>query len=219
MIKRNTLVALFLLAIIYGSQAQVSQLELATGPNKTDFSSLSFRPLNTNNSFTLATLAFFQKFHRQEEIVFDEAGVQSTLYWNLNQSISVGSGLYYNSETGFSERLSILYKVQLPNFVLSAIPTLVHAEKTGYLNGELFLQMLWTQSLKDDLKLLLSAQMLANWDQFSQHTRSFQQIRAGLAQETTQYGLAIDFDQFGDTQLTSMGVFVRKIFQYKNHKP
>ena len=218
MIKRNTLVALFLMAVVNGAKAQVSQLELATGPNKTDLTSLSFRPLTSNGRFTIARLAFFQKFHRQEEIIFDEAGVQSTLYWNINQSISIGPGLYYNSETGFSERLSILYKLQSPNFVLSAIPTLAHAEKTGYLNGELFLQMQWTQPLKDDLKLLLSAQMFANWDQFSHHTRSFQQIRAGLAQENTQYGLAIDFDQFGDTQLTFLGVFVRKIFLHKNNK-
>ena len=219
MIKRNILVALFLMALTYEGFAQVSQLGLATGPNKTDFTSLSFRPLSANGKFTIATLAFFQKFHRQEEIIFDEAGVQSTLYWNINRSISVGPGLYYNSETGFSERLSMLYKVQLPSFVLAAIPTIAHAEKTGYLNGELFLQMQWTRSLNDDLKLLFSAQLFAHWDQFSNHTRSFQQIRAGVAEETTQYGLAIDFDQFGDTQLTSIGVFVRKIFQHENHKP
>ncbi len=217
MIKRNILAALFLMAFVHGGQAQISQLELATGPNKTDFTSLSFRPLSANGRFTIAKLAFFQKFHRQQEVMFDEAGVQSTLYWNINESFSVGPGLYHNSETGFSERLSILYKVQLPNFVLSAIPTIAHAEKTGYLNGELFVQMQWTRSLADDLKLLFSAQLFANWDQFSNHTRSFQQIRAGVAHETTQYGLAIDFDQFGSTQLTSIGVFVRKIFQ--NRKP
>ena len=215
MTKRNTLIAIALMAVFYGSHAQVTQLELASGPDKTDFTSLSFRPLTADERFTIATLAFFQKFHRQGEIIFDEAGVQSTLYWNINQSISVGPGLYYNSETGFSERLSLLYKVRLPNFVLTAIPTIAHAEKTGYLNGELFLQMQWTKSLKDDLKLMLSAQMFANWDQFSHHTRSFQQIRAGLARETTQYGLAIDFDQFGDTYLSSVGVFVRKIFQFR----
>ncbi|OEK04613.1 hypothetical protein [Roseivirga misakiensis] len=219
MLKRNTLFSLLLLTIVYGGHAQVSQLELASGPDKTDFTSFSFRPLVSNERFTIATLAFFQKFHRQEEIIFDEAGVQSTLYWNLNQSISVGSRLYYNSETGLSEGLSILYKVQWTNFVLSAIPTLVHSEKTGYLNGELFLQMQWTKSLKGDLKLLLSTQMFANWDQFSHHTRSFQQIRAGLAHENIQYGLAIDFDQFGDNHVTSLGVFVRKILNTNNHKP
>ena len=204
------------MAIVYGSHAQVSQLELATGPGKTDFTSLSFRPLTSDGRFTLATLAFFQKFHRQEEIIFDEAGVQSTLYWNINQRLSIGPGLYYNSETGFSERLSLLYKIQLQNFVLSAIPTIVHSEKTGFINGELFLQMQWTPSLSDDLKLLFSAQMLTHWDQFSRHTRSFQQIRAGFARQTIQYGLAIDFDQFDDAPITitSLGVFLRKIFQH-----
>ena len=204
------------MAIVYGSHAQVSQLELATGSHKTDFTSFSFRPLTSEGRFTLATLAFFQKFHRQEEIIFDEAGVQSTLYWNINQRLSIGPGLYYNSETGFSERLSLLYKIQLQNFVLSAIPTIVHSEKTGFINGELFLQMQWTPSLSDDLKLLFSAQMLTHWDQFSRHTRSFQQIRAGFARQTIQYGLAIDFDQFDDAPITitSLGVFLRKIFQH-----
>lgn len=215
MTKRNALVAIVFMAVFHGSNAQLTQLELTSGPKKTGFTSLSFRYLTPENKFTIATLAFFQKFHQEEDIMFDEAGVQSTLYWNFYQSISIGAGLYYNSETGFSQRLSLLYAIRLPNFVFTAIPTIVHAEKTGSINGEMFLQMQLTRPLNYDWELLLSAQMLTNWDQFSHHTRSFQQVRAGFAKLDTMFGLAIDFDQYGDapTIRTSVGVFVRKTFQ------
>ena len=98
--------------------AQFTQLELASGAKKTDFTSFSFTPITQNAAFSIATLAFFQKFHQQEEIIFDELGVQSTLYWNINKTISVGPGLYYNSVSGFSERLSVLYTIRSQHFVL-----------------------------------------------------------------------------------------------------
>ena len=202
------------MAIIHGSNAQITQLELASGLKKTDFTSFSLRPLTKNDKFSVGTLAFFQKYHQQEDQMFDETGVHSTLYWNINSAISIGPGLYYNSVAGFSQRLSILYAIQSPHFVLTAIPTIAHTEETGFINGEMFLQMQLTQPLKGDWKLLLSAQMLTTWDKFSSHARSFQQLRAGLDKQATQFGLAIDLDQYGDSPITrtSIGVFVRKIF-------
>ena len=202
------------MAFIYASSAQITQLELASGPKKTDFTSFSLRPLAQNVPFSIGTLAFFQKFHQQENYVFDEAGVHSTIYWNINKAISIGPGLYYNSIVGFSERLSILYAIRSPHFVLTAIPTIAHSEATGHINGEVFLQMQYTRPLKGDWKLLLSAQMLTYWDKFSHHSRSFQQLRAGFDKQATQFGLAIDFDQYGSAPVTrtSVGVFVRKIF-------
>lgn len=211
---RNTLIAIAFLAVIHGGYAQITQLELASGFNKTDFTSFSLKPIASNATFSIATLAFFQKYHQQENVMFDVAGVQPTLYWNINQSISIGPGLYYNSVEGFSKRLSVLYAIRLPHFVMTAIPTIAHSEKTGYINGEVFLQMQWTRPLKGDWKLLLSAQMLSSWYRFSRHTRSFQQVRAGFDKQATHFGLAIDYDQYGHSPVTrtSLGVFVRKIF-------
>ena len=202
------------MAFIYGSNAQITQMELASGLNKTDFTSFALRPLTQSAQFSVGTLAFLQKFHEQENGMFDEAGVHATVYWNINKVISIGPGLYYNSIAGFSERLSMLYTIRSQHFVLAAIPTIAHSEVTGHINGEMFLQMQWTQPLKGDWKLLLSAQMLTYWDKFSYHSRSFQQIRAGFDKQATQFGLAIDFDQYGISPVTrtSIGVFVRKIF-------
>ena len=202
------------MAIAHGSKAQITQLELASGLKKTDLTSFSLKPLSPAVKFSVGTLAFFQKYHQQEDLIFDEAGVHSTIYWNINKTISFGSGLYYNSVAGFSQRLSILYAVKSQHFVLTAIPTITHVEETGFINGEMFLQMQLTLPLKKDWKLLLSAQMLTNWEEFSHHTRSFQQLRIGVDKNATQFGLAVDFDQYGDAPITrtSPGVFVRKIF-------
>ncbi|MDW3210618.1 MAG: hypothetical protein R8N23_12155 [Reichenbachiella sp.] len=108
----------------------------------------------------------------------------------------------------------MLYAFQSPHFVLTAIPTIAHADDTGFINGEVFLVIQITRPLENNWKLLFSAQMLTSWDKFSHPTRSFQQLRAGFDIQTTQFGLAVDFDQYGDTPLTrtSPGLFVRKIF-------
>ena len=213
--KRDTLFNVAYLVLIYCSYSQITQLELATGIDKTDFTSISFRPLDQNSTFTINTLAFFQKFHRSEEIRYDETGVQTTLYWNADNAISIGPSLYYNSVTGFTERLSVLYAIRSTHFILNAIPTISHAEETGFINGELFLQLQLTHPVKQDFNLLFSVQMFSHWEQFNIHTRSFQQIRMGLDKRATQYGLAIDYDQFGEapTTIAMMGVFIRKIFQ------
>ena len=73
--------------------------------------------------------------------MFDESGVHSTIYWNITKSVSIGPGLYYNSVAGFSQRLSLLYAIKSQHLVVTAIPTIAHAEQTGFINGEMFLQM------------------------------------------------------------------------------
>lgn len=215
MTKRNIITLIAFIAFLQGSIAQVTQLELASGYRKTDFTSFSIRPFSPHARFSVATLAFFQKFHQEENQLFDETGVQSMVYWNITKAISLGLGLYFNSETGFSERLYIKYTLRSEHFMLIGIPTLSRSEETGFINGELFMQVQWTKPLKDEWKLLISAQMLTHWDKFSIHTRSFQQVRAGVDKRATQFGLAVDFDQYGESPITrtSLGVFVRKTFQ------
>ena len=206
--------AILLMIIALGLNAQITQLELTSGLKKTDFTSFSLRSLAPGAKLAVATLGFFQKYHQQEDFMFDEAGVQSTIYWNLNESFSIGPGLYYNSVAGFSKRLSMLYAIRSSGFVMTAIPSIAYADKTGFINGELLLLAQWTRPIKKDLKLLLSAQILTYWDQFSTHSRSFQQVRAGFDKQAIQFGLAVDLDQYGTVPITrtSVGVFVRKIF-------
>ncbi|GGD25679.1 hypothetical protein [Hyunsoonleella pacifica] len=212
--KTNAILMLFLLIFSQKICAQITQLEFASGISKTDFTSFSIRPIDDKKTFSIATLAFFQKYHEKEHEVFDELGVQTTALWNFSKFIAVGPSLYYNSVAGFSERISVFFSTKTKRFSIAAIPSIAHMELTNFINGELFLQMQFLQPLKNDWNALLSALMLTHWDKFSIHARSFQQVRTGISYKSTQFGLAVDFDQYGKTPITktSVGLFVRKIF-------
>lgn len=56
-------------------------------------------------------------------------------------------------------------------------------------------------------------QAIANTD-FTQYQRGIQQFRAGIQQETIQYGVAVNLDQFnnGARQLENAGIFIRYLF-------
>jgi len=212
--KANVVLAVFLIGISQISIAQITQVEFASGFSKTDFTVFSIQPINKSQSLSLATLAFFQKYHHKEDTPFDEAGVQVTPLWNFSKWASIGPTLYYNSAAGFSERISLLLSPKVKNFILTTVFAVVHAENTNSINGELTMQMQFTQPLTKEWSLILSAATLTNWKKFSAHDRSFQQLRVGVSYRTAQFGLATDLDQYGEDPITktSLGFFVRKHF-------
>jgi hypothetical protein len=59
--------------------------------------------------------------------------------------------------------------------------------------------------------------MLTSWNKFSTHSRSFQQVRIGVSKNNNQFGVAADFDQYGEQPIakTSIGIFSRKVFLEK----
>ena len=102
--------------ISHQSFSQITQLELASGNNKTHFTLLSVKSLDKNRKFSFSTLSFYQKHHHSKDFDFDEVGVQSSIFYNLTKSISIGPTLYYNSKAGFSERLTLLISKRFGKF-------------------------------------------------------------------------------------------------------
>jgi hypothetical protein len=197
--------------------AQVTQVELTTGFHKSDFSSFTIRALDDKNKFSISTLAFFQKFYRKEDFLFDETGVQTSVYWNFTKNLSVGPSLYYNSVSGFSEKLSFLIFIGGGHIVFVAIPAIFHTENDGSLNGGLFFQLQYMKHIKRQWNFCVNTQALTEWNRFSTHSRSFQQVRIGVDYKNNQIGAAADLDVYGHTQIwrKSIGVFVRKVFSEK----
>jgi hypothetical protein len=211
------IVLIFAVAVItfcQKTEAQVTQLELVAGFYKSEFSSFSMKPLNEKKTFSFSTLAFFQKYHRSEDLIFDETGVQATAYWNFSKAVSMGPSLYYNSAAGFSERFSFLVFKGGDKIVFIAVPSIVYTENTNDINGDLFIQIQFMQPLKKEWSFIGYTQLLTNWNKFSTHSRSFQQLRIGLSHNNNQFGIAADFDQYGEKPITktTIGVFVRKVF-------
>ncbi len=195
-------------------QAQFAQLELFSGFEKTDFTLFSNYSIDSNNTVSIATLAFFQKFREKENQIFDEVGVQPTLFWNINENFSLGPSLYYNSFGGFSERLSGKFTLKTSSTLLVVIPTVAYSEKKDAGLGEIFAQFQIQIPLSKTISLWLNGQFLTVWDKLKSHSRSFQQLRFGTSHKGHQLGLGVDFDQYGSKpiQKSSFGLYYRKTF-------
>lgn len=193
-------------------QAQFTQIELFSGFDKTDFTLYSSRPINEKKKLSIATLAFFQKFNKEANKGFDEAGVQPTLFWNFNKSIAVGPSIYYNSFAGYAERLSARLILKNSRSLFVIIPTVAHSEakKAGY--AEVFAQFQFNSPINDKISLWLNGQFLTIWDKFKTHSRSFQQLRAGVSFNGHQLGIGFDLDQYGPDPIekSSLGMYYRK---------
>ena len=216
--KKSALLFSFTLFIFSKSiTAQVTQLELTMGFNKSDFSSFTIKSLDDKNKLSISTLAFFQKFYRKEDFLFDETGVQTSVYWNFTKNLSVGPSLYYNSVSGFSEKLSFRIFKGGSHFVFVAIPAIFHTEDDGSINGGLFFQLQYMKPIKREWNFWANTQVLTEWNRFSIHSRSFRQVRTGVAYKSNQFGAAADLDAYGHTLIwkNSIGIFVRKVFPEK----
>ncbi len=192
-------------------QAQFTQVEMFSGFDKTDFTLFSSYPINKSQTLSLNTLAFFQKFKKENQ-KFDEIGVQPTLFWNITKNIALGPSIYYNSFTGYSERLSAKYTLKNSRLVFVLMPTVAYSEQTDAGYAEVFVQIQYNKSLNDNISLWLNGQFLTIWDEFNRHSRSFQQLRLGLSFHDHQVGPGIDLDQFRPQPIekSAFGFYYRK---------
>ena len=211
---KKTITITSFLTIVFANylQAQFTQVELFSGFDKTDFTLYSSYYINEKNTLNIATLAFFQKFRDKENQVFDEAGVQPTLFWNINTHIAIGPSLYYNSFSGYSERLSAKFMLKHSRALFVIIPTVGHSEQKDASYAEVFAQFQFNTPINDNVSLWINGQFLTVWDEFKTHSRSFQQLRTGVSYKGHQLGIGLDFDQYGQIPIeqSSFGVYYRK---------
>ncbi|WP_369992955.1 hypothetical protein [Winogradskyella sp.] len=201
----------FIIGFANNLNAQFTQIELFTGFDKTDFTIYSSYYLNNNKTLSLNTLAFFQKFKDKENQRFDEVGLQPTLFWNINNNIALGSSIYYNSFAGYSERLSAKFTLKNSRVLLVTIPTIAYSQQKNASYAEVLFQIQLNTPINDNVALWFNGQLLTIWDEFEKHSRSFQQLRAGISFNGHQFGIGIDFDQYGPNPLeqSSFGLYYR----------
>ncbi|NJB72335.1 hypothetical protein GGR42_002826 [Saonia flava] len=193
-------------------QAQFTQAELFSGFDKTDFIVYSSYTINKSETLSINTLAFFQKYRDEENQVFDEAGLQPTVFWNINANVSIGPSLYYNSFSGYSERLSAKFTVKNSRVLFVIIPTVAYSEQKGASYAEMFAQFQLNKPINKKVSLWLNGQFLTVWDEFKTHSRSFQQLRSGVSVNGHQLGIGLDLDQYGPNPIkkSSFGLYYRK---------
>ncbi len=211
--KTGTLIFLVLYGVIQPLTGQFTQLEFFSGATKTDVTLLSSIGLNHKNTLQLTTLAFFQRFREEENSVFDEIGLQPTLFWNLHKNVALGPSIYYNSFSGYSERLSARLTLKNKQLLFVALPTLAYSEQKKASYAELFAQVQIQVPVSQKLSFWLNGQFLTVWDEFKIHARSYQQLRLGISLHDHQVGIGLDMDQYGTQPVnkSSLGLYYRRI--------
>jgi len=206
------IISLVVIGFLHPVQAQFTQVELFLGYDKTDFTLFSNYHINKSKTLSLNTLAFFQKFKKENQ-EFDEVGLQPTMFWNITKNIALGTSIYYNSFAGYAERLSVRYTFKGSRLVFVLIPTVAYSEQTDASYAETFVQIQYNEPLNDNLSFLLNGQLLTIWDELKTHSRSYQQFRIGVSFYNHQAGVGLDIDQYGlkPIEKTSFGFYYRII--------
>ncbi len=208
-----------LIAFSNQSFSQITQVEYTPSNIKTDFSYFTIQPITKKNTLSLSTIAFFQKFYTQENIPFDELGDQTTGYWNINKSVSIGPTLYFNSVAGFSEKITLLIIKKSEKLTFIINPSIAYSNTISNLTAELFIQMQFMQPLKKDWYFLTYANLFTNWGGINKHLRSYQYLRIGLSKKNNQFGFSFNSDVYGIAPISkiSAGFFFRKVIVVKNN--
>lgn len=208
------ILALLIFGVAINVQGQFTQVELFRSLDKTTFNLYSSQHINDAKTLNLATLGFLENYRTDENRDFSEVGIQPTLFWNFSPSFSLGPSIYYNSISGFSQRISVRYVFKNERLLVALIPTLGHYQQRNETYAETFAQFQFSIPIRETLSFWLNGQFLNVWDKFTTHARSFQQIRAGISFKRHQLGLGLNLDHYGPEMLgtRSIGVYYRTVF-------
>lgn len=135
--------------------------------------------------------------------------IRNTLFFALNKPLSLHTAIGIKNPGSFA---TIALQYQYQTGPLRFLYTAGATYQTGItLEQSLILE--YNPLLQPGTNVYFRLQAIANTD-FTQYQRGIQQFRAGIQQETTQYGVAVNLDQFnnGAKQLENAGIFVRYHF-------
>lgn len=211
---RSSLCVVILILIVQIANAQQLQVSLMSGVEKTDFQTFVVEPISRTGKITFSSLAFFQRYHAVEEQPFDELGVQGALFWNFNRNFALGPGLYYNDPKGLMPKALLQTFHKAGPLSLITNPAFYYHED-GYMGGELFGQLTFMEDISKGWAIFAQLNVLSTWDRFTDHGRSFLQLRAGPRLPSGfQLGFAWDKDWYTARKLSqsSVGFFIERWF-------
>lgn len=135
--------------------------------------------------------------------------IRNTLSVTLNQPLSLQTAIGIKNPGSFA---TIALQYQYQNGPLRFLYAAGATYQTG-LTLEQSLILEYNPLLQPGTSAYFRLQAIANTD-FTQYQRGIQQFRAGIQQATTQYGVAVNLDQFnnGSRQLENAGIFIRYLF-------
>jgi len=210
MTRNQTLILSLLFSFLLGNVTGQTQKTTFTPELVTGYRSLFYQ--HGINHF------FSKKLHFNNLVVYDTEYrsdknniffIRNTLSVALSKPLSLQTAIGIKNPGSFAT-LALQYQYQTGplRFLYAAGATY----QTG-LTLEQSLILEYNPLLQPGTSAYFRLQAIANTD-FTQYQRGIQQFRAGLQHETTQYGVAVNLDQFnnGARQLENAGIFIRYLF-------
>lgn len=140
--------------------------------------------------------------------VQDDLAMQNLLFFEVLDGFRLTGGAFYGRATGFNPTAGMQY-VNAGRSHLILFSPRVNIESDP--SFSIFSILRYKPDLARNTKLYLAIQALNTFDTNS-HIKSYQWLRAGLDIKGTQFGAAVNFDEFGphpDLRVT-VGLFVRR---------
>lgn len=201
-------VLLFLTLLSDSAHAQALPVELVFGHHNYYFQQSLSKPLPNNS--------FFGFFHTSSILIpYDkekgnELMSQSYVTQKINRCFTAGIGTIYIPQSRFRPSAFLQFLQQGKQTTLLVFP---RVDLWRHPSFELMGFVEYLPVITHNLQLYTRVQLMTTWT-LSEHSRSYQYLRLGVHLGKLQWGIAINYDEYGENKTTSSnyGGFVRHIF-------
>ena len=180
-------------------------IELFAGNRSINYQHIVNKEMFENKVRFFNVTSFESEYNQNENYQFFTS---SLLFYNLSKRFSLGMGGEVK-RSGVFPVIGSQYTYLSKKIVVVVFPTVNLNGNTKYAHFSLFE---YRSNLNDDLKVYFRAQILFVTN-FEIYNRGYQQFRLGLQKNNIQFGLATNFDQFNNNEVTTnnIGIFVRNL--------
>lgn len=183
--------------------AQPVPVEVMVG-NKNYLYQHSFSKKIDESSFAFFHTSSLYAYYNQDGKT--EIMSQSYITYGLNANLKVAVGTFYASKPGFKPAAAIHLIKKTSDFLFMLVPRIDLCKNAS---AEAMMLVEYRPVIFKQVNFYSKVQVMSNYG--PRHNRSYQNFRVGLAITDTQFGFALNVDEFGNETVTSRnwGFFLR----------
>jgi hypothetical protein len=186
--------------------AQVIPVEIMSGNRNYLYQHYFSKKIDESNFSFFHTSSLYAYYNQDGKT---EIMSQSYITYGLNPNIKLAVGTFYASKPGFKPAAAIHLIKKTKDLFIMLVPRI---DLWSNMSAEAMMLVEYRPVISKHVNLYSKVQMMSNYG--PRHNRSYQNFRAGLDINTTQFGLALNVDEFGNETITSRnwGLFLRHEF-------
>jgi hypothetical protein len=186
--------------------AQVIPVEIMSGNKNYLYQHYFSKKIDESNFSFFHTSSLYAYYNQDGK---SEIMSQSYITYGLSPNIKVALGTFYASKPGFKPAAAIHLIKKTKNAFVMLVPRI---DLWKDMSAEAMMLLEYRPVIYQQINFYSKVQMMSNYG--PHHNRSYQNFRAGLDIKSTQFGFALNVDEFGKETVTSRnwGLFLRHEF-------